>query len=42
MWTLDSLTEVLRGQGMNIHRSQVQRILLKENVRWRHLRLDHQ
>jgi transposase len=38
VWTLDSLTEVLRGEGIDIHRSQVRRILLRENVRWRHPR----
>jgi transposase len=35
-WTLDSLTEVARERGIEIHRSQVRRILLREGVRWRH------
>ena len=35
-WTLDSLTEAARAQGIEIHRSQVRRILLRERVRWRH------
>jgi transposase len=35
-WTLDSLTEAARAQGIEIHRSQVRRILLREGVRWRH------
>jgi transposase len=35
-WTLDSLTEVARERGIEVHRSQVRRILLAEGVRWRH------
>jgi transposase len=35
-WTLDSLTEAAREKGIEIHRSQVRRILLREGVRWRH------
>ncbi len=35
-WTLDSLTEVAREKGIEVHRSQVRRILLREGVRWRH------
>lgn len=38
VWTLDSLTEVARSEGIDIHRSQVRRILLREHVRWRHPR----
>jgi transposase len=35
-WTLDSLTEVAQEKGIEVHRSQVRRILLREGVRWRH------
>jgi len=35
-WTLDTLTEAAREQGIDVHRSQVRRILLRERVRWRH------
>jgi transposase len=35
-WTLDSLTEVARERGIEVHRSQVRTILLREGVRWRH------
>lgn len=35
-WTLDTLTEVAREHGIDVHRSQVRRILLAEKVRWRH------
>lgn len=37
-WTLDSLTEVLRAEGIVVGRSQVRRILLAEGVRWRRTR----
>ncbi|MGW0828305.1 helix-turn-helix domain-containing protein [Streptomyces sp. NPDC002845] len=37
-WTLDTLTEAARAQGIDVHRSQVRRILLAEGVRWRHPR----
>ncbi|MFF5234686.1 helix-turn-helix domain-containing protein [Dactylosporangium sp. NPDC000521] len=37
-WTLDSLTEAARVEGIDVHRSQVRRILLAERVRWRHTR----
>jgi transposase len=37
-WTLDSLTAAARAAGIDVHRSQVRRILLKEKVRWRHTR----
>jgi transposase len=35
VWTLDTLTEAARVQGIEVHRSQVRRILLAEGVRWR-------
>ncbi|MBB4942805.1 transposase [Streptosporangium album] len=38
VWTLDALTAAAREQGIDIHRSQVRRILLKEGVRWRRTR----
>ena len=34
-WTLDTLAEAARRQGIDVHRSQVRRILLAEKVRWR-------
>ncbi|WNV87634.1 helix-turn-helix domain-containing protein [Umezawaea sp. Da 62-37] len=34
-WTLDSLGEALRTEGIAVGRSQVRRILLAEGVRWR-------
>ncbi len=34
-WTLDALVEAAHGRGIQIGRSQVRRILLKEKVRWR-------
>ncbi|MFE3002467.1 helix-turn-helix domain-containing protein [Nocardia sp. NPDC059246] len=34
-WTLDSLTDVLRAEGIAVGRSQVRRILVAEGVRWR-------
>jgi transposase len=37
-WTLDTLTEAARADGIDVHRSQVRRILLAEKVRWRHTR----
>lgn len=37
-WTLDSLTEAAQVEGIDVHRSQVRRILLAERVRWRHTR----
>src|SRR5204862_4115633 len=37
-WTLDSLVEAARAEGIGVHRSQVRRILLAEKVRWRHTR----
>jgi transposase len=35
-WTLNSLTEAARAEGIDVHRSQVRRILLAEKVRWLH------
>jgi len=37
-WTLDGLVDAAGGRGIVIGRSQVRRILLKENVRWRRAR----
>lgn len=37
-WTLDTLTAAARAQGIDIHRSQVRRILVTEHVRRRHTR----
>jgi transposase len=34
-WTLDALTAAARGLGIQVARSQVRRILLREGVRWR-------
>jgi transposase len=34
-WTLDTLVEAARAAGIEVHRSQVRRILLAERVRWR-------
>lgn len=34
-WTLDALVEAAQGRGIQIERSQVRRILLREGVRWR-------
>jgi transposase len=38
-WTLDSLTAAARAQGIQVARSQVRCILLREGVRWRRTRL---
>jgi transposase len=38
VWTLNALTDAARAEGIDIHRSQVRRILAKEKVRWRHPR----
>ncbi|MFC5144631.1 helix-turn-helix domain-containing protein [Streptomyces aureoversilis] len=38
LWTLDTLAQVARQDGIEIGRSQVRRILLDEGVRWRHTR----
>jgi transposase len=37
-WTLDSLVEAARAEGVQVQRSQVRRILMAEKVRWRHTR----
>jgi transposase len=37
-WTLDTLVEAARAEGIEVHRSQVRRICLAEKVRWRHTR----
>jgi transposase len=37
-WTLDTLTEAAQAEGIEVHRSQVRRILSDEGVRWRHTR----
>ncbi|SQD94088.1 MULTISPECIES: helix-turn-helix domain-containing protein [unclassified Parafrankia] len=37
-WTLDTLTEAAQAEGIQIQRSQVRRILVREKVRWRHTR----
>jgi transposase len=37
-WTLATLTEAARAAGIEVHRSQVRRILLAEGVRWRRTR----
>lgn len=38
-WTLDSLTAAARAQGIQVGRSQLRCILLREGVRWRRTRL---
>ena len=37
-WTLDTLTGAARERGIEVHRSQVRRILRAEGVRWRRTR----
>jgi transposase len=37
-WTLNTLTATARAEGIQVHRSQVRRILMAEKVRWRHTR----
>ena len=37
-WTLDALAEAADEMGIEVGRSQVRRILLKEKVRWRRTR----
>ena len=37
-WTLDTLAQAARDDGITVGRSQVRRILLAEKVRWRHTR----
>src|SRR5262249_9826507 len=34
-WTLDALVDAAHGRGVQVARSQVRRILLREKVRWR-------
>ena len=38
VWTLNALTAAARALDIDIHRSQIRRILLKEGVRWRRTR----
>lgn len=38
-WTLDALTATAREQGIQVARSQVRRIFVREGVRWRRTRL---
>jgi transposase len=35
VWTLNTLTDAARADGIDVHRSQVRRILRAEGVRWR-------
>jgi transposase len=37
-WSLDALAEAAKARGIQVRRSQVRRILLKERVRWREVR----
>jgi transposase len=37
-WTLDTLAQAARAEGIQVGRSQVRRILLAEGVRWRRTR----
>jgi transposase len=37
-WTLDALTVAARQRGIEVSRSQIRRILLREGVRWRNTR----
>jgi transposase len=37
-WTLDTLTQAARAEGIRVGRSQVRRILLAERMRWRRTR----
>jgi transposase len=38
VWTLNTLTDAARAAGIDVHRSQVRRILRAEGVRWRRTR----
>ena len=38
-WTLDTLTAAARERGLQVARSQVRRIFVREGVRWRRTRL---
>jgi transposase len=35
-WSLDALARAAQDKGIQVERSQVRRILLKEGIRWRH------
>ncbi len=35
-WSLDALTEAAHAAGIQVQRSQVRRILLREGIHWRH------
>src|SRR6266446_6289232 len=35
-WTLDALTEAAHAAGIQVERSQIRRIYLREGARWRH------
>ena len=37
-WSLDALTRAAHDKGIQVERSQIRRILLKEGIRWRHPR----
>jgi transposase len=37
-WSLDALARAAQEKGIQVERSQVRRILLKEGIRWRHTR----
>jgi transposase len=37
-WSLDALARAAQDKGIQVERSQVRRILLKEGIRWRHPR----
>lgn len=37
-WSLDALTRAAHEKGIQVERSQIRRILLKEGIRWRHPR----
>ena len=37
-WSLDALAQAAHEKGVQVERSQIRRILLKEGIRWRHPR----
>ena len=37
-WSLDALARAAQDKGIQVERSQIRRILLKEGIRWRHTR----
>jgi transposase len=37
-WSLDALVRAAHNKGIQVERSQIRRILLKEGIRWRHPR----